>query len=264
MYSSVEQKTDNKLEQFDTVSLDYLNNLNLNCRQDTKYAFKYIELPPIFEELKNNYKILDIENKKEFLYENLYYDTPDLFMYFQHHNGKLNRYKIRYRKYIDNKTCFFEIKRKTNKLTTIKNRIQQERIEETLTDEAKELINGEVNIVTDNLSPKLWVKYSRITLVHNERNEKVTFDKDLSFKGMVNGWSYLPGLVVAEIKQERFNPNSEFIKLMNKLRIREIRISKYATGSIMSYPEIKYNRFKPRLLFINKQCDGQDGYFKFL
>ncbi len=264
MYNSVEQRDDNTLKQFDTATLEYVNTLNLNNRQDTKYAFRHSELSSVLEELKSNYKILEIENKKEFLYENLYYDTPDLFMYFQHHNGKLNRYKIRYRKYIDNNTIFFEIKKKTNKQITIKNRIQAEKIENYLTKDANELIYEEVEPKLENLSPKLWVNYSRITLVHKKHNEKVTFDKDLSFKGMVNGWSYLPGLVIAEIKQERFNPNSEYIKLMNKFRIRKIRISKYATGSIMAYPDIKYNRFKPRLLFINKQCDNQDGYFKFL
>ena len=264
MYDSVVLNDVNELEQFSTVSLDYLNTINLNNRHDTKYAFKENELPEILWQLKNSYNILEIENKKEFLYENLYFDTPDLFMYNQHHNGKLNRYKIRYRKYFDNRTVFFEIKRKTNKLTTVKNRIKAEKIEEKLSDEAKELIKDSVDIVTDSLSPKLWVRYKRITLLHKEKKEKVTFDKELAFKGMVNGWSYLPGLIVAEIKQDRFCPNSEFIKLMNKHRIREIKISKYATGSIMSYPDIKYNRFKPRLLFINKQCDGQDGYFKFL
>ena len=115
MYNSVEQRDDNTLKQFDTATLEYVNTLNLNNRQDTKYAFRHSELSSVLEELKSNYKILEIENKKEFLYENLYYDTPDLFMYFQHHNGKLNRYKIRYRKYIDNNTIFFEIKKKTNK-----------------------------------------------------------------------------------------------------------------------------------------------------
>ncbi|OGU10380.1 MAG: hypothetical protein A2X61_11310 [Ignavibacteria bacterium GWB2_35_12] len=264
MFNSVEQKEAHTLKQFDTASLEYVNTLNLNNRQDTKYAFRNSELPNVLQDLKNNYKILDIQNNKVFLYENLYYDTPDLFMYFQHHNGKLNRYKIRYRKYRDNNTIFFEIKKKTNKQITIKNRIQAEKIENSLTKDANDLIEEEVDTKLENLSPKLWINYSRITLVHNERNEKVTFDKDLSFKGMVNGWSYLPGLVIAEIKQERFNPNSDFIKLMNRFRIRKIRISKYTTGSIMAYPEIKYNRFKPRLLFINKQCENQDGYFKFL
>jgi hypothetical protein len=215
-------------------------------------------------ELQNNYKILEIENKNCFQYENLYYDTPELFLYFQHHNGKLNRYKIRYRKYIDNNTVFFEIKKKTNKQITIKNRIQTDSIENSLTDDANELINEEIDLKLENLSPKLWINYSRISLVHKEHKEKVTFDNNISFKGMVNGRSYLPGLIIAEIKQERFNPNSEFIKLMNKFKIRQIRISKYTTGSIMANPEIKYNRFKPRLLFINKQCENQDGYFKFL
>ena len=264
MHNSVVKKEDSTLNQFDTATLEFVNKLKLNNRQDTKYAFRYNQLSNVLQELKNNYKILEIENKKEFLYENLYYDTPDLFMYFQHHNGKLNRYKIRYRKYIDNNTIFFEIKKKTNKQITIKNRIQAEKIENTLTQDANELIEEEVETKLENLTPKLWVNYSRITLIHKERNEKVTFDNNLSFKGMVNGWSYLPGLIIAEIKQERFSPNSELIKLMNRFRIRKIRISKYTTGSIMAYPDIKYNRFKPRLLFINKQCENQNGYFKFL
>ena len=43
-------------------------------------------------------------------------------MFHNHHNGKLNRYKIRFRDYINTKNSFLEVKFKTNKGETIKSR----------------------------------------------------------------------------------------------------------------------------------------------
>ena len=45
-------------------------------------------------------------------------------LYHDHHNGKLNRYKVRRRRYIDTDTEFLEVKLKNNKKRTIKSRIK--------------------------------------------------------------------------------------------------------------------------------------------
>ena len=45
-------------------------------------------------------------------------------MYLKHHNNKLNRYKIRFREYVDNDEKFLEVKYKTNTERTIKDRIK--------------------------------------------------------------------------------------------------------------------------------------------
>ena len=55
-------------------------------------------------------------------YKSLYYDTEDWKFYLDHHNGRVNRNKIRFREYVGSKLTFLEIKLKNNKGKTIKKR----------------------------------------------------------------------------------------------------------------------------------------------
>ena len=59
---------------------------------------------------RNEYQILEIENKRLCNYEMLYYDTADLQLYNNHLKNRANRYKIRSRNYVDSDLRFFEIK----------------------------------------------------------------------------------------------------------------------------------------------------------
>ena len=45
--------------------------------------------------------ILTIDNKKIACYKTLYFDTKYFDFYHHHHNNKVNRYKVRIRKYVD-------------------------------------------------------------------------------------------------------------------------------------------------------------------
>ena len=62
-----------------------------------------------------HYKCVEIENKRVSQYQTLYYDTKDMKLYNEHHNGHLNRYKIRHRTYVDSNLSFLEVKFKNNK-----------------------------------------------------------------------------------------------------------------------------------------------------
>ena len=53
-------------------------------------------------------------------------------------------------------------------------------------------------------------------------------------------------------KQNKYNPKSDFIKILRDLNIQEMRFSKYCMGVLHLNDNVKYNRFKPRLLQINK------------
>jgi hypothetical protein len=56
----------------------------------------------------------------------------------------------------------------------------------------------------------------------------------------------------AEIKQKKYNPKSDFIQILRNHKIPEMRFSKYCMGMLHVNKKIKYNRFKPKLLQINK------------
>ena len=73
----------------------------------------------------------------------------------------------------------------------------------------------------------------------------------------------MKSLVIAELKQESLDRNSPFYKLMKKERIRPYRLSKYCIGSVEIYGEevLKFNRFKKKLLFLNKINHDNSNFY---
>jgi len=62
----------------------------------------------------------------------------------------------------------------------------------------------------------------------------------------------LSNLVIAEVKQENVNRDSQVMKILKDFSIREASFSKYATGCALLNPQLKYNKFKKNLLYLNK------------
>ena len=116
---------------FDSISLDEMDRVALMDRVDTKYLFGTEQLPTLLQTMTAGYQVLRVEDIRISSYSTLYFDTPRHDFFLQHHNGKLNRHKIRMRKYLLSNTCFLEMKTKNNKGRTTKRRIQIEDFEET-------------------------------------------------------------------------------------------------------------------------------------
>lgn len=108
------------------------------------------------------------------------------------------------------------------------------------------------------LNPVLWVNFSRFTLAHRERAERVTFDLGLEFCNGDGAEQYRLGeVVIAEIKQESDKRSVLIREELRNLRVRPMRISKYCIGSLMVDPSLKRNRFKVKLRAIEKITDLQ-------
>ena len=239
------------VDSFEPVTVEELDKIKLLNRQDTKYIFSIGRLPMLLSMLKDNYLMLDVEGKRLFQYESLYFDTDDLKFYLEHHNGKLNRYKIRYRKYVDTGSCFFEIKYKNNKRRTIKYRIKRKQIKLELGKRAKQLVREHLQTDPESISGKLWIYFQRFTLASKDFEERLTIELNLNFKTDTTQ-KELRQLVIAEIKQERFTTRSEFVQVMRSEKISPLRLSKYCTGTVLTNKTVKYNRFKPKILTINR------------
>ena len=242
---------DSKLTEFNFLSLDELNKIQLLNRKDTKFVFNQGDLPEILDKIKSSYHILKINDDFRFTYKNTYFDTDDLLFYNQHHNEKRNRFKVRFRNYSATNDCYFEIKTKNNKYRTVKIRRKVLDGNEKLGENEIQLISETINLSPENLMPKLNVNFSRITLACNNLNERLTIDTNLSVKNGVSS-KIFDQLVISEIKQSRYNPKSKFIQVLHELKIPEIRFSKYCMGMLHVNKKIKYNRFKSKLMQINK------------
>ncbi len=232
-----------------------MENVKLMDRKDTKYVFKFQQLPEYLEQLKNDYSILVVETNRVSRYESLYFDTKNFDLYHSHHRGKPNRFKIRFRKYVASNLNFFEIKFKNNKGRTIKSRVKQKEIDGFITDKAEVLLKEKTPLFPNELEAKLWVNYSRITFVNKNFPERVTIDIDLSFK-KDEEYKTIPNLVIAEVKQDKAAV-SVFIKLMKKNHVRAGSISKYCFGVINLFNKIKHNNFKPNLNLIKKKLTAK-------
>ena len=114
-------------------------------------------------------------------YRTDYFDTPELSMYTDHHNGKLNRFKIRQREYVESNIRFVEVKYKSNK-----GRVIKDRIEKSYKDQVafKGFINSHTPYDPNALSVILTNRFNRLTLVNLKLQERVTLDFNLSFSNM--------------------------------------------------------------------------------
>jgi len=241
----------NLINDFETISLEQLDQVKLLDRQDTKFVFNQAQLPLILEKIKPFYKILEIENCSVFKYDNTYFDTDDFLFYRQHHNENRNRFKVRLRKYSSNSNPFFEIKIKNNKNRTVKKRLLMGEANKHLGKQEQKLVSEIIGLSVEELTPILDIQFSRITLTDKNFNERLTIDMNLY---ALNGTksTIFDQLVISEIKQKKYNSKSDFIKILRNFKIPEMRFSKYCMGMLNVHEGIKHNRFKPKLLEIKK------------
>ena len=243
----------NILSSFEPISLNQMDEVKLMNRTDTKFLFEYSLLNKLMEQIKAHYYVLDIDGIRLNAYRCLYFDTEDFKFYFEHHNGKKNRNKVRYREYIDSGLCFLEIKKKTNKGKTIKERIKVAKIPVRMTEEDNSFVQ-QIMGTDDVLLPKHWNKFSRITLVNKHIKERLTIDLGITFEAEERQ-SQLDKIVIAEVKQEKVNFASTFMRVIKKQGVRPFRISKYCMATASLFPILKNNNFKPKFLKINKLQD---------
>lgn len=239
----------NRVEQFLPISLKEMNSVALMKRTDTKFVISKTQLISILEEVVSDYKVLEINEDRIMSYSSLYFDTPDNKFYYDHHNGKNNRTKVRLRKYIESNLCFLEIKQKNGKGETNKSRIAIPDFETNLSKLSTDFIASTTK-EDYNLVPSLWNSFNRITLVSVKNKERVTIDLNLAYNINEVDKSY-EDLVVIELKQERFNRNSRIVKALKSIQKNPYSISKYCIGMISLYKGLKYNIFKKKLIKIN-------------
>jgi len=246
------KQLDNILESFDPISLEEMDSVRLMNRQDTKFIFSLEELIEILPLLNEHYRLLNIDGKRTSKYETVYFDTENLDLYIDHHRQKVDRYKVRYRKYLDTDLAFLEVKHKF-KGRTDKKRILVDDLLFKIPGDHEEFVRESGVENAEELESSLHNNFERITLVARERAERLTLDINLEFEDSDKKVS-LDDLVIAELKQEETSRLSPFYKILKKKQIRPFRISKYCIGLIKMKGKgnIKYNRFKKKLIKIKK------------
>jgi len=235
---------------FEPIQLDEINQLKLLKRIDKKYVMSVDKLAVLLEMLKKDYRIMEINGDRDFGYHTNYYDTPNLNLYLNHQNQRLNRYKIRTRDYIVSNSSFLEVKRKTNKGQTIKTRMPIDACD-SLNDEHYEYLKSVVDLNGNTLVKSSENSFRRITLVSFETLERITLDYDLKFYR--NGKIIeMPFLSIVEVKRDKAGKRSPIVEALKELKVHARGFSKYCMGLAYLIPELKQNSFKKNKLYLKK------------
>lgn len=253
MNSTIEQA----LSHFESTSLKDMDKVKLMNRTDTKFIFNIDQLAEILTDSQQDYHILKINGAAILDYQSQYFDSPTFELYLNHQNAKLNRYKIRKRKYLISDLTFFEVKFKSNKGRTIKQRIKIKDIDAGLDQELKAFIEDKTPYSANQFQDSVINNFSRITLVHKTKKERITIDQKLNYEYSEQKVD-LDFLAIAEVKREGF-VSSDFIDILKKHRIYPQSMSKYCVGTLLLNKHLKYNRFKEKLLTLKKIANN-DSY----
>lgn len=220
-------------------------------RVDTKFVLPEAQLMACLAGLSGDYSLLEIDGHCSFGYENFYFDNAGLDFYRAHHNTRLNRYKVRERRYAETDNAFLEVKFKNNKKRTIKRRIAidpRNRQHE----EYAAFLRACLPFDPAELEPVMFVGYRRRTLLNTECTERVTLDTGLHFHSLRSGKRLdLPGLAVIEAKTARKAGGSAIMAALKAAGVKPMRLSKYCTGMALT-DTVKRNQFKPKLMHIER------------
>ncbi len=244
------------LKSIASISLDEMDSIKLMNRIDSKYLTNETELLEVLKDARDEgYRALMAAGLKVSPYNSMYYDTPGLKMFLDHHNRRLFRQKVRTRVYVSSGQTFLEIKRKNNKGRTKKKRME---IDNSLfmdfrsNKEAADYLADKSDFSADKLVPQMETIFNRITLVNAAKTERLTIDLGVSFVNHTTGnRSSLNNAVIIELKQDG-RADSQMKRILLNHRIKPMRISKYCIGTTITNRNVKSNRFKQKIRRIEK------------
>lgn len=244
------------LAMMEPITLEEMDAIKLMNRVDTKFVTSATVLRDVLEDAAGKgYRVCTINGQRVTRYLSLYYDTPALAMYTAHHNGRKTRQKVRTRTYLVTGDTYLEIKRKINNGRTKKKRIPIPREDFAhfgTNPTAAAFLKEKSWFSADQLEPRCTTEFDRITLVNEEKTERITMDTNMCFHNMATGLDgNLSDAVVIELKQDG-RLSSTMLDILTRHRVKPYRISKYTIGTVLTDPNAKANRFKEKIRYVEK------------
>lgn len=238
----------------DPISLDELTEqAELLTRVDRKYLLTAQDAATVLDELATLApRVLQIDGRRDFAYESVYFDTPELLSYRLAAHDRRRRFKLRTRGYLDTDGAFLELKTRGSRSATVKDRIPVD------PDDRDRITGAGAAYVTDaihdlgmapgtvqRLRPTIITRYRRTTLVIPGSAARATIDTELEWVDVDGVALRRPDLVVIETKST--GSAGEVDRLLRRSGHRPSRISKFATGLAVLRPDLPANRWSRTL-----------------
>jgi hypothetical protein len=227
---------------FDAISLDELNeHAELLCRVDNKYIVDLETVRALADALRGDFRVLEIDGRRVFTYETVYFDSPRLGAYRAHLQGRRRRFKVRSRRYADSGLHVFEVKLKGRGGRTDKRRLRVAAAEHArLTPDAERFADEVLREayghgLPDGMEPALRMRYERVTLAARMDGERVTFDFNLDYGDAALSDGY------AIVETKTVNGRGIADRALIELGVRPESCSKYGVGIGLTRQGVRIN-----------------------
>lgn len=241
-------------QRFGAVGLDELvAEAGLMTRIDRKYLVPTGDAARVLGALSPRTRVLEVDGLRDFAYESVYFDTADRLSYRLTAQSRRRRFKLRTRRYLDTGTAFLELKTKSGRGATVKDRAACDPA-------AAPVPAGRGGLAGDAhrtvaalfaerdldpglvpaMRPTLVSGYRRSTLL-TETGSRVTVDTRLRWATPDGCVLELPGYVILESKSP--GGACELDRLLWRQGHRPSRISKFGTGTAALHPELPRNKW---------------------
>ena len=229
------------LEPIDLVELT--ERASLQTRVDRKYVIPSDELTALLAEVEPGARVLEIGDQRDFAYESVYFDTPELTSYLGAARRRRRRFKVRTRTYLDSHLCWVEVKTRGPRGSTVKTRMPYDPdARDTLTDEGRRFAD-EVLGSAATFEKTLVSTYRRTTLYLPSTSSRTTIDTGLVWTSARTGARRaLPDRVVIETKTGSTPSSTD--RLLWRHGHRPVRISKYGTGMAALHPDLPHHPWR--------------------
>jgi hypothetical protein len=216
----------------------------------SSFVFTKSDLLSVLGEAASDHRLLKSGGNPFFNFKSQYYDTEQYDLYRNHHNEKLNRWKIKRSENVTSEKLKFEIRFYNNKNKTQRWSLETDNRNNALSKPEKQLVKKLTPFKPKYLINSLCVTYRRFTLLGNDNGLRVTFDTDMQFvhRGKL---LQLPQLVVAEVKQSQYSQRGAIHEIFKTHRIHPKNFSKYCIGLALANKQVKRNNFKSTINLIN-------------
>ena len=236
----------------DPIGLDALNAVaELQTRIDRKYFVPADLFGDMIDELAGELRVLDIDGRRTFGYESVYFDTPDLATYRAHLQRRRRRFKARTRTYTDSGLTMFEVKLTGARGETVKERLpyqldhRGELTDEALTYLATTLGRAYHQDLPPGMAPTLVTTYRRTTFVTRAGDARLTCDVDLVSVDVAgrDGRHEVrdTGTHVLVESKSGDHGGSAADRMLREFGVRPASVSKYAVGVAALHPELPSN-----------------------
>jgi hypothetical protein len=212
---------------------------------DRKYFVPAELFGKMIAELVDELHVLDIDRRRTFGYESVYFDTPHLTSYRAHLQRRRQRFKARTRTYTDSGLCMFEVKLTGARGETVKERVphpaayRAELTDEALAHLATTLCEAYHQDVPSGMRPTLVTTYRRTTFVSRTGEARLTCDTGLVCRDGLHEVRDTGAHVLVESKSS--GRGSAPDRILREFGVRPASVSKYCVGVAALHPELPSN-----------------------